>query len=154
MTRPSFATGALSNPEASLNPARPTRRLRRRGRLMSGLLSDVRFGVRVLTWTPGLSAIAVLAFALGIGLTTATFSILGGVVPKGLPLEAPQELVRPKPSSRRPMCRANRRSRFRLGTSTRSPIRNGRHAPRSGPREGQSRVLGAWHVTLFSSAGR
>jgi predicted permease len=60
---------------------------------MSLHLADLRFSARALARTPALSAIAVVAFALGIGLTTATFSILDGVVLKGLPVEAPNQLV-------------------------------------------------------------
>ena len=60
---------------------------------MKSSISDARLATRLLARSPGLSAIAVLAFALGIGLTTATFSILDGVVLKGLPIEQPEELV-------------------------------------------------------------
>ena len=60
---------------------------------MNSRFSLVRLSIRSLARNPALSAIAVLAFALGIGLTTATFSILDGVVLKGLPLEKPEELV-------------------------------------------------------------
>jgi len=60
---------------------------------MKSSLSNVRLATRSLGRSPGLSAIAVLAFALGIGLTTATFSILDGVVLKGLPIENANELV-------------------------------------------------------------
>jgi hypothetical protein len=56
-------------------------------------LSTTRLCVRSHTRSPGLSAIAVVAFALGIGLTTATFSILDGDVVKGLPIEDANELV-------------------------------------------------------------
>ena len=60
---------------------------------MISRLSTTRLSVRSLTRSPGLSAIAVVAFALGIGLTTATFSILDGVVLKGLPIDKANELV-------------------------------------------------------------
>jgi putative ABC transport system permease protein len=60
---------------------------------MKSSLSTTRLAARSLSRNPGLSAIAVLAFALGIGLTTATFSILDGVVLKGLPIEKPEELI-------------------------------------------------------------
>ena len=60
---------------------------------MSNHLSLARLSVRSLTRSPGLTVIAVIAFALGIGLTTATFSILDGVVLKGLPIENANELV-------------------------------------------------------------
>ncbi|HJO38474.1 MAG: hypothetical protein QGG24_07950 [Vicinamibacterales bacterium] len=57
------------------------------------LLSDIRFGAKMLTKRPGLSSIAVLALALGIGLTTTMFSIVYGAVLKGLPFENSEELV-------------------------------------------------------------
>ncbi|HUQ79955.1 MAG TPA: ABC transporter permease [Gemmatimonadaceae bacterium] len=53
----------------------------------------MKLAVRSLGRSPGLSAIAIVAFALGIGLTTATFSILDGVVLKGLPIEKANELI-------------------------------------------------------------
>ena len=60
---------------------------------MTSRVSLVRLTLRSLVRSPALSAIAVLAFALGIGLTTATFSILDGVVLKGLPIQNASELV-------------------------------------------------------------
>jgi putative ABC transport system permease protein len=60
---------------------------------MKSSLSTTRLAARSLSRSPGLSAIAVFAFALGIGLTTATFSILDGVVLKGLPIDRPEELI-------------------------------------------------------------
>ncbi len=55
--------------------------------------NDVRFGARMLLKRPGLSAIAVVALALGIGLTTSMFSIVYGLVLRGLPFEDPDALV-------------------------------------------------------------
>ena len=43
---------------------------------MNWLWRDLRFAVRVLLKVPGHSVASVLALALGIGLTTATFSIV------------------------------------------------------------------------------
>ena len=60
---------------------------------MTTLLSDIRFGVRMLVKRPGLSIIAIIALALGIGLTTTMFSIVYGAVLKGLPYEDSEELV-------------------------------------------------------------
>ena len=57
------------------------------------LLNDIRFGARMLTKRPGLSSIAILALALGIGLTTTMFSIVYTAVLKGLPFEDSEELV-------------------------------------------------------------
>jgi putative ABC transport system permease protein len=52
---------------------------------MHGLLRDVRYGIRSLLKSPGLSIVAVLALTLGIGLTTTMFSIVYGAMMKGLP---------------------------------------------------------------------
>src|SRR3954470_24937035 len=60
---------------------------------MSRLGQDVRFAVRTAIRTPSVSALAVLAFALGIGVTTAVFSIFNSVLLKPLPFPNPDELV-------------------------------------------------------------
>ena len=52
---------------------------------MQSLLRDVRYGLRSLIKSPGLSLVAVLALTLGIGLTTTMFSIVYGAMMKGLP---------------------------------------------------------------------
>jgi len=52
---------------------------------MQSLLRDVRYGLRSLLKAPGLTAVAVLALTLGIGLTTTMFSIVYGALLKGLP---------------------------------------------------------------------
>ena len=56
-------------------------------------LNDIRFGARMLLKRPGLSVTAVVALALGIGLTTSMFSIVYGLVLRGLPFEDPEALV-------------------------------------------------------------
>ncbi|MEA2561481.1 MAG: putative transport system permease protein [Acidobacteriota bacterium] len=60
---------------------------------MTGLARDLRYGIRMLAKNPGLSLAAVLAFALGIGLSTAMFSIVYGVIFRGLPFEEPEQLL-------------------------------------------------------------
>ncbi|MDH4064439.1 MAG: ABC transporter permease [Acidobacteriota bacterium] len=60
---------------------------------MSSLISHIRYGARMLVRRPGLSASAVIALALGIGLTTTMFSIVYVSVMKGLPFEDADELV-------------------------------------------------------------
>jgi len=60
---------------------------------MTGLARDLRYGIRMLAKNPGLSLAAVLAFALGIGLSTAMFSIVYGVIFRGLPFEEPDRLM-------------------------------------------------------------
>ncbi|HEX8944070.1 MAG TPA: ABC transporter permease, partial [Gemmatimonadaceae bacterium] len=52
---------------------------------MQALIRDVRYGIRTLVKSPGLTIIATLALTLGIGLTTTMFSIVYGALMKGLP---------------------------------------------------------------------
>ncbi len=54
-------------------------------RRWTGLLRDLRFGWRALWRNPGSTAMAVIALALGIGLTTVMFSIIYGTLLRGLP---------------------------------------------------------------------
>ena len=52
---------------------------------MDTLFQDLRFGLRQLRRTPGFTLAAVLALALGIGATTAVFTLLDRVVLRPLP---------------------------------------------------------------------
>jgi len=54
---------------------------------LEGVLQDIRFGFRMLVKHPTLSIIAMVTFGLGIGITTAVFSIVNGAMFKGLPFE-------------------------------------------------------------------
>src|SRR4051794_27249095 len=57
------------------------------------LLQDVRIAVRTAVRSRFVSVLAVIAFALGIGVTTAVFSIFNGVLLAPLPFPQPERLV-------------------------------------------------------------
>src|SRR4029078_4841589 len=60
---------------------------------MGRLGQDSRYAVRTAVRTPSVSILAILAFALGIGVTTAVFSIFSGVLLAPLPFPDPDQLV-------------------------------------------------------------
>ena len=54
--------------------------------------ADLRYAVRMIRKTPGVSAVAVLSLALGIGANTSIFSLVDTVLLQLLPVRAPNEL--------------------------------------------------------------
>ena len=51
----------------------------------STFLADCRYGVRSLLRSPAFSLVAILTFAVGIGVNTAVFSLFNGVILRSLP---------------------------------------------------------------------
>ncbi|MEP6763069.1 MAG: ABC transporter permease [Gemmatimonadaceae bacterium] len=61
---------------------------------MNGLLNDFRFGWRSLVKQPSFAAIAIATMAIGIGATTAIFSVVDGVLLRPLPYTQAERLVK------------------------------------------------------------
>ena len=57
------------------------------------LAQDVRYALRLFAKTPGVTAVALLSLALGIGANTAIFGLTDALLLRALPVQSPQELI-------------------------------------------------------------
>ncbi|MBO0859294.1 MAG: ABC transporter permease [Chloracidobacterium sp.] len=62
-------------------------------RLEDEMFQDLRYGMRMILNRPGFSAVVVLVLALGIGATSAIFSVVNAVLLRPLPYPGPEQLM-------------------------------------------------------------
>jgi hypothetical protein len=77
----------------SVESVTETYRERRGLPLLETTLQDLRYAVRLIRGSPAFTAVAALTLALGVGATTAIFSVVDPVLLKSLPVDRPAELV-------------------------------------------------------------
>jgi predicted permease len=74
--------------------AREQYRAMRSAQFLESILQDIRYAVREIRRSPGLTVVATLILALGIGAGTALFSGVNGMLLRSIPVKSPNELVR------------------------------------------------------------
>ena len=94
-----MARASIREPARSAHDRAPTKIMRMAG-LVSSMLQDGRIAVRSLLRRPGFAALAVATIAIGIGSSTAVFSIVDSVLLTPLPFPEPRELVMVWPHAR------------------------------------------------------
>src|SRR5512142_3283978 len=82
---------------------------------MDALLQDLRYALRTLAKAPGFALVAIVTLGLGIGATTAVFSVVQGLLLRSLPFPHAERLVAIK------LVRAESRHAGMIGGAT-SPL--------------------------------
>ena len=57
------------------------------------LISDIKFGARMLLKSPMMTFVALFALTLGIGATTAIFSVVNAVLLRNFPYKDPEQIA-------------------------------------------------------------
>src|SRR5688500_11403986 len=60
---------------------------------LDSFLGDIRYGLRAIRRSPVFTAVAIASLALGMGATTAIYTLIDAVVVRPLPVTHPEELV-------------------------------------------------------------
>jgi putative ABC transport system permease protein len=77
----------------SIEAAREDARHAHRARVIENIVADVRFGVRALRRTPSFATATMLTMALGIGASTAIFTVVDAVLLRPLPVPEPDDFA-------------------------------------------------------------
>jgi putative ABC transport system permease protein len=91
--RPDEARRKAAAQFGGLDQAKEYCRDQRGTRWLEDLVTDVRYGVRILAHSRTFTAVAVLSLALGIGATTAIFTLVNSLLLHTLPVHDPERLV-------------------------------------------------------------
>jgi predicted permease len=83
--RPAANAGPLGGPLAGEHVS---------GHWLADVWRDIRYGIRAIRNAPGFTAVAIITLALGIGATTAMFTVFNAVLLRSLPFPQPEYLFR------------------------------------------------------------